>query len=103
MKSDLKRLFEEKNSLEACRAPKTESSGEDPKATPGLVSQANLSHPRVNKTKQHTRTVTRHEEQTTNLDKTDSPSKVYMCQLNSDQELRLLCLKGHVRARGSTL
>jgi len=25
------------------------------------------------------------------------------CQLNSDQALRLLCLKGHVRARGSTL
>jgi len=25
------------------------------------------------------------------------------CQLNSDQALRLLCLKGHVRARESTL
>ena len=25
------------------------------------------------------------------------------CQLNSDQALRLLCLKGHVRARGSML
>jgi len=25
------------------------------------------------------------------------------CQLNSDQALRLLCLKGHVRARGLTL
>ena len=26
-----------------------------------------------------------------------------VCQLNSDQALRLLCLKGHVRARDSTL
>jgi len=32
---------------------KAKSSGEDPRATGGLVS--NLSHPRVNKTKQHTR------------------------------------------------
>jgi len=31
---------------------KAESSGEDPRATSGLVS--NLPHPRVNKTKQHT-------------------------------------------------
>ena len=31
---------------------KVESSGEDPRATGGLVS--NLPHPRVNKTKQHT-------------------------------------------------
>jgi len=31
---------------------KAESSGEDPRATGGLVS--NLAHPRVNKTKQHT-------------------------------------------------
>jgi len=25
------------------------------------------------------------------------------CQLNSDQALKLICLKGHIRARGSTL
>ena len=31
---------------------KAKSSGEDPKATGGLIS--NLPHPRVNKTKQHT-------------------------------------------------
>jgi len=43
--------------------------------------------------------------QTTNLDKTESPRKYGCvgCQLNSDQALRLLCLKVHVRARGSTL
>jgi len=41
--------------IAACRAPKAESSGEDPwipRATGGLVS--NLPHPRVNETKQHT-------------------------------------------------
>jgi len=34
---------------------KVKSSGEDPRATGGLVS--NLPHPRVNKTKQHTHTI----------------------------------------------
>jgi len=44
------RPFEE---LLASDIVKAESSGEDPRATGGLVS--NLPHPRVNKTKQHTR------------------------------------------------
>jgi len=44
-------------------------------------------------------------EQTTNFDKTESHGKYGCvgCQFNSDQALRLLCLKVHVRARGSTL
>ena len=38
------------------------------------------------------------------LDQTESPRYVCVgCQLNSDQALRLFCLKGHVRACGSTL
>ena len=39
------------------------------------------------------------------MDKTESPSKVFMCGVSnqSDQASRSLCLKGHVRARGSTL
>jgi len=35
---------------------KAESTGEDPRATGGIV--FNLPHPRVNKTKQHNKTVT---------------------------------------------
>ena len=46
-------------------------------------------------------------EQTTSLDKTESPSKVIMCGVStqSDQAIRSLCLKAHwhVRARGWTL
>jgi len=54
-------------------------------------------------------------EQTTNLDKTECRSTVWVslnsmslwglvgCLFNSDQALRSLCLKAHVRARGPTL
>jgi len=43
-------------------------------------------------------------EQTTWIKQRFSQRYAYVeCQLNSDQALRLLCLKGHVRARDSTL
>jgi len=51
--------------------------------------------------------VTRHDcdggEQTTLKKQTVSLRGVYVWGVHSDQALWLLCFKGHVRARGSTL
>jgi len=50
---EIGRLLDPKSEIGKSFASKAESSGEDPRATGGLV--FNLSHPWVNKTKQHTR------------------------------------------------